>query len=147
MNGRRARPVALIGLGMIVIALAALVTLGLPGAVVYYVTPTELTARATDGAVRLYGVVEPGSVRWLEETKELRFVVTDGTTAITVRTQAIPTALFREGVAVVLAGQREAANSFVAVELLVKHSEVYAPLEPGQTIPPGLLDSLAGGSP
>jgi cytochrome c-type biogenesis protein CcmE len=129
------------------VAIVAVISLGLPGAVVYYVTPTELAADASQGSVRLYGVVEAGSVRWEDASQELRFIVTDGITTVAVRTQAIPTALFREGVAVILAGRRESATSFIADELLVKHSEVYAPLAPGQTIPPGLLDSLVEATP
>lgn len=147
MNRRRARPLTLLGLGLIGLALIAVISLGVPGAVVYYVTPTELAATSGDGAVRLYGVVEPGSVRWDAATQELRFIVGDGATAIAVRSNAVPTALFRDGVAVVLAGRRESPTSFVADELLVKHSEVYAPLEPGQTIPPGLLETVAGDAP
>lgn len=147
MTTGRARPATLLGLGMLAVALVAVITLGAPGAVVYYVTPTELAADPTDRAIRLYGIVETGSVQWQETTRELRFVVSDGTTSIAVRTQAIPTALFRDGVAVVLAGRRESPTSFLADELLVKHSEVYAPLAPGQTIPPGMLDSVIQASP
>lgn len=147
MTGGRARPATVLGLGMVLAALVAVVALGAPGAIVYYVTPTELAADPTDGPIRLYGVVESGSVRWEERTRELRFTVTDGKTAVAVRTSAIPTALFRDGVAVVLAGRRESATSFLADELLIKHSEVYAPLAPGQTIPPGLLESVIEASP
>lgn len=147
MTGGRARPSTLLGLGMVLAALVAVVALGAPGAVVYYVTPTELAADPTDRPVRLYGIVESGSVRWDEQIRELRFTVTDGQTAVAVRTSAIPTALFRDGVAVVLAGRRESATSFLADELLVKHSEVYAPLAPGQTIPPGFLESVVEAPP
>lgn len=147
MTGGRARPSTLLGLGMVLAALVAVVALGAPGAVVYYVTPTELAADPTDQPVRLYGIVESGSVRWDEQIRELRFTVTDGQTAVAVRTSAIPTALFRDGVAVVLAGRRESATSFLADELLVKHSEVYAPLAPGQTIPPGFLESVVEAPP
>lgn len=147
MTRGRARPATMLGLGMVLAALVAVVALGAPGAIVYYVTPTELAADPTDRPVRLYGVVESGSVRWEEGAGELRFTVTDGQTAVAVRTSAIPTALFRDGVAVVLAGRRESATSFLADELLVKHSEVYAPLAPGQTIPPGLLETVFEPSP
>lgn len=147
MTRGRARPATVLGLGMVLAALVAVVALGAPGAIVYYVTPTELAADPTDRPIRLYGVVESGSVRWEGSTRELRFTVTDGRTAVAVRTSAIPTALFRDGVAVVLAGRRESATSFLADELLVKHSEVYAPLAPGQTIPPGLLESVVEASP
>lgn len=145
--GARSRPATVLGLGMVLAALLAVVALGAPGAIVYYVTPTELAADPTDRPIRLFGVVESGSVHWEEASGELRFTVTDGRTAVAVRTSAIPTALFRDGVAVVLAGRRESATSFLADELLVKHSEVYAPLAPGQTIPPGLLESVVEASP
>lgn len=147
MIGARVRPATVLGLGMVVAALVAVIALGAPGVVVYYVTPTELATDPTDQAVRLYGVVESGSVRWEAGAGELRFTVTDGQTAMTVRTRSIPTALFRDGVAVVLAGRRESPTSFLADELLVKHSEVYAPLAPGATMPPGFLDSVIEATP
>lgn len=142
MTGGRGRPATVLGLGMIVVALVAVIALGAPGALVYYVTPSELITDPSARAVRLYGIVEAGSVSRDDGSGELRFRVTDGTATIAVRTSAIPTALFRDGVAVILAGRPESATSFVADELLVKHSEVYAPLAPGQTLPPGLVEQL-----
>ena len=117
MTTGRARPATLLGLGMLAVALVAVITLGAPGAVVYYVTPTELAADPTDRAIRLYGVVEPGSVRWEAGTRELRFVLSDGTTAVSVRTQAIPTALFRDGVAVVGVSVLKTADYRVSTSL------------------------------
>ena len=74
-----------------------------------------------------------------DATKTLSFRVTDGRSTANVTTQSIPTALFRDGVAVVLAGRLTQPGQFAAEELVVKHSEVYAPLAPGQTVPPGIL--------
>lgn len=45
----------------------------------------------------------------------------------------------------VLVGRRAASGQFQAEVLLIKHSEVYAPLGPGETMPPGLLDALRRG--
>ena len=140
---RLGRPATLAGLALVGVAFVALVAIAMSSAVVYYVTPTELASRADERAVRLYGVVVPGSVALREETGELDFEVTDGMTTVAVSTDAVPTALFRDGMGVVLPGRPTGPGRFAADELLVKHSEVYDPLLPGQTIPPGLLDEIA----
>lgn len=138
----RARPATIAGLVLVALAFVALAGAALTSALVYYVTPTELGEQPTSSAVRLYGIVVPGSVVAGAAGEHLRFAVTDGTTTVAVTTRAVPTALFREGVPVVLPGRAAGVGRFNADELLVKHSEVYDPLLPGQTIPPGLLDEL-----
>jgi cytochrome c-type biogenesis protein CcmE len=139
---RRPRIGTLVALGLVVGAFLALVGISLTNALVYYVTPTELAADLPTGSVRLYGVVEPGSVRWDAPSSTLSFRVTDGQTTMAVVSRSLPTGLFRDGIGVVLAGRATSAGEFAADEVLVKHSEVYEPLRPGQTPPPGLLDTL-----
>lgn len=138
----RRRHLTLLGLVLVAGAFLAIIATTASGALVYYVTPTELAARAGTQEVRLYGVVVPGSVRWSPESQTLTFRVTDGTTDVAVDTRSIPTGLFREGIGVVLLGRPAGPGRFDAEELLIKHSEVYAPLAPGETVPPGLLDEL-----
>jgi cytochrome c-type biogenesis protein CcmE len=142
----RTRPATLLGLILVAAALIALVGLALSSALVYYVTPTELAASPATGAVRLYGIVVPGSVN-VEPGGRLDFALTDGSTTVAVVTEAVPTALFRDGVAVVLAGRLVVPGQFQAEQLLVKHSEVYLPLAPGESVPPGLLDELRASAP
>lgn len=144
---RRPRTATLVGLALVASAFVALVGISLAGAIAYYVTPTELAAAPPSGSVRLYGIVEPGSVRWDAPSSTLSFRITDGTTTVTVTSRSLPTGLFRDGVGVVLAGRLMAPGAFGADEILVKHSEVYAPLKPGETPPPGLLDSLREAQP
>lgn len=139
---RRPRIGTLVALGLVVGAFLALVGISLTNALVYYVTPTELAADLPTGSVRLYGVVEPGSVRWDAPSSTLSFRVTDGQTTMAVVSRSLPTGLFRDGIGVVLAGRATSAGEFAADEVLVKHSEVYEPLRPGQTPPPGLLETL-----
>ncbi|MEA2622307.1 MAG: cytochrome c-type biosis protein CcmE [Chloroflexota bacterium] len=141
----RPRPVTLFGLGLVVVAFVALAAMSLQTALVYDLTPTELSSHPVGERARLYGIVVEGSVQFDEATKTLRFAVTDGRSTAAVSTQSIPTALFRDGVAVVLAGRLTGPATFAADQLVVKHSEVYAPLEPGETMPPGILN--AGGAP
>lgn len=142
---RRPRPATLVGLLLVGAAFVALVAISLTSAIVYYVTPTELAAERPRGFVRLYGIVEPGSVRWQAETASLSFRITDGTTTMTVTSRSVPTGLFRDGIGVVLAGRLSGPDAFSADEILVKHSEVYAPLRPGETPPPDLLEAIREG--
>ena len=143
----RPRLVTLVGLGLVTAAFAALVGISLTSAIVYYVTPTELAADRTTGSVRLYGIVEPGSVRWDAPTSTLSFRITDGTTTIGVASRSLPTSLFRDGIGVVLAGRATGPGAFVADEVLIKHSAVYEPLRPGETPPPGLLETIRQDAP
>lgn len=114
---------------------------GLSGGLVYYLTPTELVQRgqaAVGERLRLGGQVAPGSVR--EEGGSVRFVVTDGTTRVTVRgTGGVP-ALFREGQGVVVEGVYWPDGTFRADTILVKHGAEYRPPRPGETPTAALLE-------
>ncbi|MBF6606721.1 MAG: cytochrome c maturation protein CcmE [Chloroflexi bacterium] len=141
----RARPATLLGLGLVVAALIALLGLAVTNAVVYYVTPTELAASPVNGPVRLYGIVVAGSVTFDRSTGALSFRVSDGQTTETVTSRFLPTALFRDGIGVVLVGRTFGPRAFAADEILIKHSAVYEPLKPGETIPPDILQQIRGG--
>lgn len=136
---KRPRRGTLLGFGLVLVAFIALVAISLQSALVYDLTPTEVAGRPLGERVRLYGIVVAGSVQFDETNATLSFAVTDGRSTTAVSTQSIPTALFRDGVAVILAGRLIRSGQFVADELVVKHSEVYAPLAPGETVPPGVL--------
>jgi cytochrome c-type biogenesis protein CcmE len=107
---------------------------GLSGNLVYYLTPTEVLHRgsADEGRrVRLGGYVEPGSVQ--RQASIVRFIVTDGTTHMTViDTGGVPS-LFKAGQGVVVEGSYGADGAFHADTVLVKHDGVYRPPQPGQT--------------
>ena len=136
---KRPRRGTLLGFGLVLVAFIALAAISLQSALVYDLTPTEVAGRPLGERVRLYGIVVAGSVQFDETNATLSFAVTDGRSTTAVSTQSIPTALFRDGVAVILAGRLIRSGQFVADELVVKHSEVYAPLAPGETVPPGVL--------
>ena len=120
---------------LIVGSLAWVGTQALSGSLVYYVTPTELLHdRPPPGErLRLGGQVVPGSVH--EVGGDLEFVVTDGTTRMTVIHDGSTPALFRTGTGVVLEGTY-ADGTFHSDTMLVKHSEQYRPPPPGQTPSP-----------
>jgi cytochrome c-type biogenesis protein CcmE len=104
------------------------------GNLVYYVTPTEVLSRGeadVGDRIRLGGLVDRGSVSKLRD--RIRFVVSDGTSRITVvATGAVP-ALFRPGQGVIVEGTYGTDGAFHADTVLVKHAEVYRPPQPGET--------------
>ena len=124
----------ILGLAVIAGALGWVGVKGLTGSLVYYSTPTELLSNADDvvgDRVRLGGFVVPGSVR--EDGPRVRFVVTDGTSRMSVLgTGGVPS-LFSEGRGVVVEGVYASDGAFHADTVLVKHDNVYRPPAPGET--------------
>lgn len=110
-------------------------TQALSGNLVYYVTPTELVADqpAPGEYLRLGGQVVPGSVH--DVGRGVGFVVTDGTTRMTVVHTGGTPALFQTGTGVVLEGTF-ADGAFHSDTMLVKHGEEYRPPAPGHTPSP-----------
>ena len=110
-------------------------TQALSGNLVYYVTPTELLADEPPPGeyLRLGGQVVPGSVHDVGEG--VGFVVTDGTTRMTVVHTGGTPALFQTGTGVVLEGTF-ADGAFHSDTMLVKHGEEYRPPAPGHTPSP-----------
>ena len=108
----------------------------LSGNLVYYVTPTELLQQHPGAGerLRLGGQVVPGSVHDAENGVD--FVVSDGTTRITVDHTGGTPALFRNGIGVVLEGTYGADGAFHSDTMLIKHSEEYRPPAAGETPPP-----------
>jgi cytochrome c-type biogenesis protein CcmE len=132
----------LLGVAIVVGVIAYLAFSSVGNALVYYLTPTELLARGP-GEVgkteRLGGLVKAGSLSG--EAPDLTFILTDGTTEISVHAASAPTRSFREGVGAVVEGELQADGTFEASQVIVKHDENYvAPSEgalPTQAFEPG----------
>lgn len=121
-------------LAVIVASLGWVAARGLSGNLVYYKTPTEVlqqTSQLTGERIRLGGYVIPGSIQRSGST--VRFVVTDGSTRLTVVDTGSVPALFRDGQGVVVEGSFGQDGSFHSDTVLVKHNGVYTPPPPGQT--------------
>jgi cytochrome c-type biogenesis protein CcmE len=117
---------------------------GLTGNLVYYKTPTEILnqgATAVGERVRVGGLVVPGSVQ--DGAGTVRFVITDGTTSLTVLNTGSVPALFRDGQGVVVEGTYESDGAFHSDTVLVKHNGVYRPPPAGET--PHSADISGGG--
>jgi cytochrome c-type biogenesis protein CcmE len=126
---------------LLIAALGAAVLIGfvavqnLASSAVYYLTPTEARERGVTAgtAARLGGQVETGSLRYEPQTRDLRFVLSDGTTRVTVIGTGVPPALLREGAGAVVEGTFAADGTFHATQVIAKHDEQYAPPPPGAT--------------
>lgn len=113
---------------------------GLGRSLVYFWTPTELLAEgdaAYGTSVRLGGMVEPGSVRWNENTRELRFRLADDGGTVEVYSAGVPPQMFLEAaerntpIGAVVEGSLTREGVFRATNLMVKHSEEYRAPEHG----------------
>ena len=123
---------------LVVLALVALVGAGLLAAYAlrnqanYFYLPEQILADPPEvgQAVRLGGMVEPGSMETAADGVTLTFAVTGNDNArIPVRYAGIAPDLFVEGSGVVAEGRLGADGTFVADNLLAKHDENYVPRE------------------
>lgn len=125
----------LLGLGVIVGALAYLIFGGLGRNLVYFLTPSEYLQdqdRYQNRPVRLGGLVKEGTVRYDKDQLELRFVLTDGVAEVSVLHKGTPPGMFKEGQGVVVEGRFQ-DGVFQGSNLLVKHSEAYQAPKEGWT--------------
>jgi cytochrome c-type biogenesis protein CcmE len=109
---------------------AALVVAALKDNVLYFYSPSDVTAKHVQPGVdfRIGGLVEKGSV--VKGPKAaIHFVVTDGRARVPVAYEGVLPDLFREGQGVVAMGAMTDGGVFNASEILAKHDEKYMPPE------------------
>ncbi len=109
-------------------AIAYIAAGGIGDNLVYYWSPSELKEsgdEAVGASVRLGGLVEPGSIHRSPDGLTLEFAVTDGTSSVQVATEAVPPAMFREGIGVVVEGTLRDDGTFETRRLMVKHDNQY----------------------
>ncbi len=114
--------------GAVAIALSVLAFGDVGENLVYYWSPSEVHEAGTEAvgaSIRLGGLVEEGSVSRSGDGLTLEFTVTDGTSQIDVRTTAVPPAMFREGIGVVVEGTMGRDGQFTTSRLMVKHDNEY----------------------
>lgn len=111
-----------------VVAIGALLFLGLRGNIVYFRTVSEaVKSRTTEGThrFRLAGAVVPGSIA--ETARGVRFEVTDGKKTVTVDHVGDPPDLFKPRVPVVCEGHWGRGLTFDSDRILIKHGSQYTP--------------------
>lgn len=109
---------------------------GLGKSLVYYWSPTELRAhggKAEGATIRLGGLVAPGSIETGADGLGLRFRMTDGKETVVVTTHAVPPAMFREGIGVVVEGALQPDGTFNTDRLMIKHDNAYRAPGKGDT--------------
>jgi cytochrome c-type biogenesis protein CcmE len=113
------------GLIIITAAIAVVAYTGVRSAAVYYLTPTEFTAR-TDlrtARVRLAGTVVPGSVR-IQDGRVVGFQISDGTTRQDIAYDGPLPDLFAEGREVLVEG-RLSGSTLAATRVMTTHPTEY----------------------
>ena len=128
----RQKRFALIGLGLVALAVAAALVLNaFQSNLVFFYTPTQ----AANGEVpqgrsfRIGGMVEAGSLTREGDGLTVHFIVTDMAKRVPVTYKGILPDLFKEGKGAVAQGQLVAGGTFIASEVLAKHDENYMPPE------------------
>jgi cytochrome c-type biogenesis protein CcmE len=128
----RTRRIAIVGSGLVAFGLAALLVLNaLRSNLVFFFSPSQVAASAAprNGAFRIGGLVEAGSVQRGSDGLTVRFVVTDLAQRVPVSYRGLLPDLFREGKGVVVAGRLQPDGWFEATQVLAKHDENYMPPE------------------
>jgi len=94
-----------------------------------FYTPSQLSEleQLPRHSLRLGGLVMDGSVEHLPDTLSIKFMLTDGQVQYVVVYKGILPNLFREGQGVIVQGQFNQQQLFVAQEVLAKHDENYRP--------------------
>ena len=128
---RKQRRGIMIGGGVLVLAIAALLVLSaLRDTIVFFHTPSDIQANKVQPGqrFRLGGLVLEGSVKRGAGT-DIGFAITDKAANIEVAYRGVLPDLFREGQGVVVEGRIDAGGIFRADTVLAKHDENYMPPE------------------
>lgn len=120
----------MIGIAIIAVAVVAVALTQLSTNVVYFYTPDEAMAKATeikDQTIKVGGMVVPGSVDWRAQDLSLGFTISDMKGhEIRVSHKGTPPDMFKEGSGVVVEGNIAVdGKSMLSRKLMVKHSEEY----------------------
>lgn len=95
----------------------------------FFYTPGDVQAKGLqlDRAVRVGGMVKPGSLQKQADGLTIHFLVGDESAhVIKVRYTGVPPTLFREGSGVIAEGRFQPDGTFIATEILAKHDENYS---------------------
>jgi cytochrome c-type biogenesis protein CcmE len=133
----RHRRLAWIGLGVVILGVAAALVLNVfQSNLVFFFTPSQVAAKeAPQGrAFRIGGLVEAGSVKRIPNSVDVSFIVTDTVQRVPVVYSGLLPDLFKEGKGVVAQGILAADGTFKATEVLAKHDENYMPPEAGAAL-------------
>ncbi|HZV57578.1 MAG TPA: cytochrome c maturation protein CcmE [Sphingobium sp.] len=97
----------------------------------YFFTPSEVRKEAIEPgrAIRLGGMVVPGSIERQADGVTINFQLSDGQAQVPASFSGIAPDLFKEGSGAIAEGSFDESGVFRAKELLAKHDERYMPRE------------------
>ena len=97
----------------------------------YFYTPSEALAEKVEPgrAIRLGGMVVPGSLKRQADGVTLHFELSDGKGMVPASFSGIAPDLFKEGTGAIAEGAFDGGGTFRATNLLAKHDERYMPRE------------------
>lgn len=133
----RQKRFVLIGLGLVALAVAAVLVLNaFQSNLVFFFTPTQVAnGEVPQGrSFRIGGMVEQGSLTREGDGLTVHFIVTDMAKRVPVSFKGILPDLFKEGKGAVAQGQLGADGTFIASEVLAKHDENYMPPEVAEAL-------------
>ncbi len=133
----RQKRFVLIGLGLVALAVAAVLVLNaFQSNLVFFFTPTQVAnGEVPQGrSFRIGGMVEQGSLAREGDGLTVHFIVTDMAKRVPVVFKGILPDLFKEGKGAVAQGQLGADGTFIASEVLAKHDENYMPPEVAEAL-------------
>ena len=128
MNAKRKKRLLLI-IGMVVGvgSTVSLVLYALNKNINVYFTPSQITTISPSRHLRIGGLVKKDSLKREAHSLKMHFVITDYKKEVRVAYEGIVPALFREGQGVVVEGEFNKNDIFVASQVLAKHDEKYMP--------------------
>ena len=131
MKAKHQRLVLILIAFVALLAAALIAAYALRDQAAYFYTPYDIETKGVEAgkAIRLGGMVQPGSIKSEADGVTINFVVEDGKSTIPVKFRGITPDLFVEGSGVVAEGSMTDAGYFNADNLLAKHDENYMPRE------------------
>ena|GEM_PF-809965 len=93
----------------------------------YYITVDQYVMRSADSPMRVGGVVVPGSIRWDNATRTLRFQIAGERATMTVMYRALAPDALRDQVTAIVDGARAPDGTFLATSVRVRCPHQYLP--------------------
>jgi len=93
----------------------------------YYSTVDQYVARSANTPMRVGGQVVPGTIRWDNATRTLRFQIASASAKMEVIYRAVAPDALRDDVTAIVEGARAADGSFLATSVLVRCPHQYLP--------------------
>jgi len=122
----------IVGGGLLVLAIAALISVSLSNSLSYYLTVSELVDRESeffDTSLRVIGKVSDDGIEWSPDTLELRFTITEGACSLPVIYEGAKPSGFQVSSDILAEGKHHSDGVFRASTLIMKCPSKYEPEE------------------